>query len=480
MTPAPVPASASASAAPAAPPAPSAPASPAPVALPASPAPSAAAPPVPTVPLAPPRDPALTAGFYVLTVLATFLSTAELRIRPLPGLPSFSTLELLVYPALLCMLAEAMARPRFAARLRELPAANRPLALYVGYAALASILGLGLGRSSDSLQACKDLVAAFGLYAMIFATVDSDARRLGVLGAALAGAALQLGLALLQAATGGPYLVELSENIDAKLDFAGDTVTQVPTGLFAHPNGLAILLLPVVLFAAVAAWSGLGKIRRASLGMAGVLAVTLVVLKATYVKGVLAWLAVGLAFLVLPRRFDRWRAALAAGVVVGGVTALTWLSIRAFLDGEEVFGTIVTRVELWLAAIAAIRSDSFVVVFGSGNALLERQDLVTFEYPNAHNAWLNQALSYGVPALVLYLAAFWVGLRSLARQITGATHPARPIALATMASLVALLGESFFEPTDRGIVFQAQIFLLFGLAAVGRAPAGPPRCPEAP
>jgi hypothetical protein len=413
-----------------------------------------------------------TPGFYALTLIATLLSTAEIRVRPVPGLPSFALVELMIYAVVLCLVAEAMLRPRFAAQLRTLYGANRPLVWYVGYAALASFLGLA--RSSDSLQACKDLVAAFGLYAMVVITVDSHQRLLGVLVAYLGGAALHLGLAILQAGGGGPYLVPLSENIEAKLDFAGDIVTNIPTGLFAHPNGLAIMLLPVVLFTAAAAWPGFGRTRRPGLIMAGTLVVTLFVLKATYVKGVLAWLAAGFALLVLPRRFDRWRAPIAAAAVVSGIAALTWMSLSAFLDGEHVFGTILTRIELWLAAIDVLRSDTFTQVLGSGNALLEHQDLITFEYPNAHNAWLNQALSYGIPALVLYLAAFWVGLRSLAQQIARSGAPSRPVALAAMASLMALLGESFFEPTDRGVVFQAQIFVLFAVASIGRA-----RAPEA-
>lgn len=410
-----------------------------------------------------------TPGFYTLTLLATLLSTTELRLRPVPALPSFALVELVIYPVVLCLLAEAMLRPRFAAHLRALHRANRPLVWYVGYAALASFLGLS--RSSDSLQACKDLVAAFGLYTMVLVTVDSHHRLLGVLLAYLGGASLHLGLAILQGEGGGPYLVPLSENIDAKLDFAGNFATNIPTGLFAHPNGLAMLLLPVTLFTAAAMWPGFGRARRFGPIMAGTLVVTLFVLKTTYVKGALAWLAAGFVLLVLPRRLDRWRAAIAACAVVGGIAGLTWMALAAFLDGEHVFGTILSRVELWLAAIDVLRSDGFTQALGSGNGLLAHQDLVTFEYPNAHNAWLNQALSYGIPALVLYLAAFWVGLRSLAQQVARSPSPERSIALAALASLAALLGESFFEPTDRGVVFQAQIFLLFALAAPGRARA---------
>ena len=45
----------------------------------------------------------------------------------------------------------------------------------------------------------------------------------------------------------------------------------------------------------------------------------------------------------------------------------------------------------------------------------------------------------------------------------------RCVALAVMASLMALLGEYFFEPTDRGGSFQAQLFTLLALASLYRA-----------
>ena len=54
-----------------------------------------------------------------------------------------------------------------------------------------------------------------------------------------------------------------------------------------------------------------------------------------------------------------------------------------------------------------------VALLGGGSAFMEQQDLVTIQYPNAHNAWINQALTYGLPALGCYLMGFWVALRSL-------------------------------------------------------------------
>ena len=52
------------------------------------------------------------------------------------------------------------------------------------------------------------------------------------------------------------------------------------------------------------------------------------------------------------------------------------------------------------------------------------------------------------------------------------------IALAAMASLMALLGENFFAPADRGATCQAQLFLLLAVAARVDAPAARQPAPE--
>jgi O-antigen ligase len=312
------------------------------------------------------------------------------------------------------------------------------------------------------------------LYALVTLTVDDRARLRGVLAAALVGAIGNVGSAVLQIAAGGPYLVPLSKAIDAKLDLSGEAASSLVTGVFSHPNAFAVYLMPVVIFLLVATWVGFGEVRRIRPVMVAVLAPSLVVLDLTYAKGVFAWLAAGIAFLVLPRRFDRYRVWLAAAAAVGGIVALTWFSIHAFLEGDLVFGTIISRIELWLATWNIVRTDPFVAALGNGGALLAHQPLVTIDYTNAHNAWLDQALTYGVPALVLYLATYLTALRSLARMIQSAGHPMRAIALASFAALVAILGESFFEPTNHGIVLQSQLLLAFAIAAVLPGLCSPP------
>lgn len=412
-----------------------------------------------------PRSP-LPPGFYHLTLVAVFLTTSELRPPRLGGLPAFTVLEILLYPAAMCLAAEALARPNLVAHLGALYRRNRVLCWYVGYGALAAVIGLS--RTTETLQTYKDLAVGVVLYALVFLTVDSPARLGGVFLANLSGSMLSVTLALSQIATGGPYLVDRVEAAEAKMDLTGDAVGDVPMGIFAHPNGFTIALMPTILFLLVAVWPGFGRLRRAGWPALVPLMATLFVVGLAYVKGVYAWLFAGAAVIFLPRRFDRWRLHLSVGLVLGGVAALTWVGISAYLEGEGLFGTIVSRVELWLAAIDTIGSDGYVAVLGSGDPAFQERTFVTVEYGNAHNAWLNQALTYGIPAMVLYLGAFWTALRSLARTVATAGHPHRGLALATMASLTALVGEYFFEPVDRGVIYQAQLFVLFALASICR------------
>ena len=411
---------------------------------------------------------ALPTGYYQLTVVAAFLATgATVGLRAAPGLPTVSLLEMVVGPTFLCLIAEILWRPRLRARALLLHRANRALVWYVGYAALASFVGLA--RAGDTFHAFHDLFVAFALYALVGLTVDDAARMRGLLAAVLAGAMVNVGFALLQISTGGPYPVPVSDNITAKVDLSGATAGNLATGLLNHPNGLAMFLLPIVLFLGVAAWTGFRASRRRRPVMAMLFVPTLVVFGMTYAKGAYAWLTAGACLLVLPRSLDRVRVWLAVAVTVTGIVALTWFSLDAYLEGDSALSTIVSRIELWGAAVEILRSDSFVAAFGGGGPQLAGR-AITFEYTNAHNAWLDQGLTYGVPALVLYLGAYLAALRSLARAIRCEPHPTRAIALATFASLVAILGESFFEPTNHGVLLQAQLFLLLGIAATTPAP----------
>ena len=413
----------------------------------------------------------LTRGFYQLTLVAVFLTAAaEIGVRALPGLPTLSLLELVVIPAALCLIVEILCRPRLRALSRACYRRNRPVVWYSGYAALASLAGLG--RSLDTLRSFHELAIAGALYVLVCLTVDDEARMRRLLAAALAGAMVNVGLAVLQIGAGGPYIVPVSENIDAKLDLAGNVAGHLVTGLFNHPNGLAVFLLPVVLFLLAAAWAGFHTARRRGPLMAALLALALLVLARTYAKGAYAWLAAGGLALVLPRRFDRHRAWLAMAVAVAGVATLTWVSLDAFLEGDPALATIVSRIELWGATLDILQSDSFVAGFGGGGSQLAGRT-IAFEYTNAHNAWLDQTLTYGVPALVFYLGAYLTAFRSLARRIRSESHPTRTLAIATYASLLAILGESFFEPTNHSIAFQAQLFLLFAIAGASPGSISP-------
>ena len=258
--------------------------------------------------------------------------------------------QLIAYPVAACLVVETMLRPRLSAEMLCLYRVNRPMSVRRAWSDRGRLRCPRLGRGAASIQG---LFPALVLYGLIFLTIRTHRRVVCLLLANLAGALVNIGLAMSQIATGGPRPIPLSQNIEAKQDLAGNLVEQAPTGLFNHPNGLAIFLLPVALFLLVAAWPGLKQPRRVRFAMLGLLVVTLFILKMGYVKGVYAWLGAGVAFLALPRRIDPWRLAIAIAMVVIGIVVITWLSIHAFVEGEVIFGTVLTRIELWLAAVVS-------------------------------------------------------------------------------------------------------------------------------
>jgi O-antigen ligase len=169
--------------------------------------------------------------------------------------------------------------------------------------------------------------------------------------------------------------------------------------------------------------------------------------------------------MLLPRFMEKWRLTAAIVLPLVAIVVIMWFTIRAFLGGEATYGTLVTRLELWNRALGTISSDVFTDVIGNGYPAYSTT-VITFDYPNAHNAWLNHVLSFGFIGLALYLGCYVSALRRACRALVTAEHPARLWLLAATSSLAALLGENFFEPTDRGDIYPTQLFLIVCLATI--------------
>jgi hypothetical protein len=399
----------------------------------------------------------VTIGYYYLAVALAFAATIPIRIRV--GL-NWNISDFIALPAGACLLIEAARSPLVGDRLRALYRANRVVFWYFAWATIAAVFGLV--RSDDSLRTWLYLVPGFVLYALVGLTADRPSRIRAVLVASLAGTSCHLALGLAQGLFGGPYLLKVSNITEAKLGLGGDVLAHAPVGLFAHPNALGVFLLPVTLFLVVLVLAR-GRYRPI---LFAILLVDASVLALAQVKGVLAFLALGIALLLVPRPLERWRFALSLTAPVLSIAALVGFAIWRFLDGHSEMGTMVARLELSHQAILVLMTDTFTQVFGNGYPLFAKGKFFSVGYPDAHNAWLNQALGFGLVALVLYLGAFATSLWMLCRKLATGWNADRPLVLAAVTSLAVLLGEQFFEPVDRDVAAVAHLFLLFALAVV--------------
>lgn len=216
-------------------------------------------------------------------------------------------------------------------------------------------------------------------------------------------------------------------------------------GVGVHPNsvaGLLTLFLPL----AVALRFGAGSSRRAAAAAAPgdaalapppwirpLAGISLLacggLLLLTQSRG--AWLATGLALLLMALARQRWAFVLAGGGLTAALAALA-LGPTAFLARLEAFGIptgpLAGRIALWREAaglleghaLTGIGLNTFLVVHG------QRPEydggFVYQGFPHAHNVLLQAALDYGLPGLVavvgLYAALAWAAWR-LHRRLAG-------------------------------------------------------------
>jgi len=90
--------------------------------------------------------------------------------------------------------------------------------------------------------------------------------------------------------------------------------------------------------------------------------------------------------------------------------------------------------------------------------------VIGWELPTAHNGWIDQALTFGLPALALYFG-FWRMFFNITDSAVGGNglDPAQVILDGLRCSILALVGVYFFEPVDYVTFPISQLFFLMGL-----------------
>jgi O-antigen ligase len=288
-----------------------------------------------------------------------------------------------------------------------------------------------------------------------------------VLVAFLSGVGVNAVLGFVQVMTNRLYIGEMHEITLQKTDQYGNIVDHLSMGFMAHPNGFAMILLPAILLITAALRFNYFRSR----SMNGVLLILLFLtgfdLYNTFSKGAMGWTAIGvLLLLVTPRIRSRWCFPVGVSALILGIGSFIAISVWLFFNYSEAFGTTLGRIELWNAGVMALLSDPWIFLFGSGFAEIKGYTFSLFAYPldHAHNGFLNQAINYGVPAMIFFLIIVLSNMRNLARG--GGKEGRNPIIYFLFALHVAFFGEYFFEPAQLGVSVQAVTFAMFALTTI--------------
>jgi hypothetical protein len=404
-----------------------------------------------------------------LVLVFLMIFGAGVDVRPgdlrLPG-PGSNPLELLMLLAMGLLLADTIIYNKQPTKMvASAWNANKLVVLFFSWAMIAAVIGTI--QLFMSFFIFRNIFPSFVFFIyLIFGTRKS--KDLGTTFLIFLLAALpNIFLGLSQFAFKTPYPVKINSATALKMDIDGSFVQTTITGLFNHPNGLSVFLLPVFITAfglSISSVTGTLLKRFFAIGMfiaSGAL------LYLTRAKGAWAWGIAGIFILLLPGFVLKLR-----GAWVGFVIA-TILGIVALIVGSQLMGsvtkTMMTRVYLWDSAYYAISHSFFIALFGSGQEAVWAASarLSDTQYPNSHNTFLNQAINFGLPAMILYISAFILAIKHCTTAYAAAINPGiREVARICLAVLVAMAGHYFFEPASDSSGWAVEALLFIGLASM--------------
>lgn len=402
-----------------------------------------------------------------LAMLGLLAAGIDVRTRDLGlGGPASNPLEVLLLVVFLVLLADTVMLPRQPwAWARAAWSGNRWLVMYFLWAMFAAFVGLM--KLAHSFFVFRNLLPAFFVFVLLMHSMRSVRDVRIVLLVFLVAAVPNLALGLIQKVAGGPFPIKLNMATTTKMDIDGSLVSSAVSGLFNHPNGLSIFLLPVILvaFGLLLAPGRQGAWRRCFALAVFLSAVVLIYF--TRAKGAWAWALYGILMLSLPRVLLAWRGVwlLQLIILTTLITAITLVSLH--LGGS--FRTMDTRVLLWKTTFFAAQADPFIAIFGSGQfaVWLASAKLADIQYANGHNVFLNQIVHFGIPAAILYMLSFIHGIRVASETYRESNNPEiRWYSKVAFTTLLAIAGQYFFEPVAEASGIATCLFLFMALAAV--------------
>lgn len=409
-----------------------------------------------------------------LLALAMF-TMADIRLLSnIGGLPSFTLTEMVSFAVIALVFMDAVIYPEAISKaVRVALSANPALTMFFLWSAFAAVSKVLFGQGLFGMASFKDLLPSVLLLISLFVYVSKVEDFSNIWKCLLLGVFANVILALSQAVFGGPFPVGQSVGAAAKMSLDGQRIMgALPSGWFTHPNAFAVFLVPcLALLIPVALGRARFSVIWRILAIIGIPLVAYSLYK-TQGKGAMFWAAVGaLVAFVVP--WVKKRAALLAIVLVPVAIFLLVYVTLEMASVNRTYSTMSTRIELWNAGLRAVGESWISFAFGTTPLRMLDLSFETtfghFPYVNAHNGIINQAINYGVPAALFYLAAvvraLWQLGQVLAQRET--VPPAfRALAGAVFGAIVALVGESFFEPSTEGVVLQCQFMILLILSAL--------------
>lgn len=381
-----------------------------------------------------------------------------------PG-PSINILELLTFFSFLLLLADSVIYPKLISYIINVSwNKNSFVLLYFLWIFFASIVGFE--KLGVSFFIFRNIFPAL----IIFLLINFSTRSIGDLKLLcfflLVTALPNLFLAYSQYLFHWPYIVPININASLKMDIDGQLIANTISGLFDHPNSLSVFLMPFTLLTfGTALYLVTNNIQKFLLFCIFFMLITMLYL--TKVKGVWAWTLLGLFIILLPSKIFKSKNIWLGLVIAAILTTLLIIFGSLYLEGA--FQTMLTRIQLWQSAFAAFENDAFIILFGSGQQDVWKQSalLSNLQYSNAHNTFINQIVNFGLPALILYVSAIVHSLKSATRStLISDDKNILGVSKIVCASLIAMSGEFFFEPTAENSTLNALFFLYVAIASL--------------
>jgi hypothetical protein len=393
------------------------------------------------------------------------LMVIDVRILKGSAVSSFTLLELFIWGYCAPYVVSALVLQG-----RRLPAQSQrfvfTIGLYGGWVCLTAILGILLRSSTDVLQNAKNVLPGLILVPFLLMRLRNLQSVMLLSNVYVIYGVVAAVLAIVQFKFGAPYFKELVEGTEYKQDLLGEFVSDPVVAFSGHPNEFAMSIIPALALAAIKAIGDFRTRLRINFVAIGITLLLLGAMVLAQAKGAFIFSVAAVAFVVSP--FARLRSALLKfGWVALFILAIVVLGLYATdIGANDGAATVAVRFLLWQIAFKGIGDDWYIGVFGDGRGYVHlwSEPLAGWEFLDSHNAWVDQIVMFGVPALILYAAIWWVFFRTI-------DQPARPRPASVTflldgfrVSLLAIMGDSFFEPVANDVTAVSQLLLIMVMA----------------